>query len=266
MTEEPVKREGTVTLECSVRTLKESLAPLVALNDEALLTFQADSVSTVVVDPAHIALVRMKLSNHIQICGNADSFAVEVEPVMRVLKELEPLAAKVRLRLTAALGKDSLYIETEDGGFRWSQRCLSHELISVAKMPYLTDRLKDLGLFKTKRILDGIKLMAPVSDHFKLINDSNFRFGVWLTCEDLGSSEEGFLSWRISHEKDAMRSVVVRSSFPMEYFENFLRSIPIEGHVRLSGDLDFPLVMDFWFADQLGEGTFYLAPRIESGD
>lgn len=265
--EQEVKREGTITLECSVKTLREFLAPLVALRDEAKFTVSPNGISTVVVDPAHICMVSLKLGHeafsNISICGFADSFALDTDRFFAVLKNLEPLVEKVRLVVSIREDtKDQLSISNKDGSFHWSFDCPDLETISEHRMPDL--KLKDLGPFKTKKMLDGLRIMSAITDHVRVINDPDFRFGVWFQCEDKDNREA--LSWQISEIGDSMRSEKVRSIYPLDYLLELLKALPAEGSAYMLLGTDYPLRLEFSFAQGTGEGTYYLAPRIESGD
>jgi proliferating cell nuclear antigen len=56
----------------------------------------------------------------------------------------------------------------------------------------------------------------------------------------------------------------VRSLFPLDYFSNMIRAIPVGTVVTMSVGNDYPVKLEFSIADGRGTVNYLLAPRIES--
>ena len=98
-----------------------------------------------------------------------------------------------------------------------------------------------------------------MSDHLALISSPD---GFEMFSEGDTDSVNLKLSKDLLEKLDCKEKV--RSLFPLDYFSNIVKVISTPTTVTLSLGSDYPVKLEFNFADEKGSVTYLLAPRIES--
>ena len=234
--------------------LKEIINVVSTLVDEVKLGVGQDGLSLKAVDPAHVAMVELKLSKDAfeELKASSGELGIDIEKLKDVLK--------------LAKSGDVLHMEHNE-----DQNKLVLTLANITRRMSLVDttgmsdpKVPNLAYpakvsLSVDDLSQGIRASEAVSDHIalKLAND-----GFELACE--GDTD----SVSLKLKKDLLKSLEVkeaaRSLFSLDYFSNMIRAIPAGQDVTLNLGNDYPVRVEFKIADGDGTVMYLLAPRIES--
>jgi proliferating cell nuclear antigen len=111
----------------------------------------------------------------------------------------------------------------------------------------------------SEELQKGIKAAESISDHIALTAQPE-------GFEMVSEGDTDSVSLKLS--KDQLVSLEckesVRSLFPLDYFSNMIRAIPMGTVITMSLGNDYPVKLEFSIADGRGTVNYLLAPRIES--
>lgn len=236
--------------------LKQVLKILITVTDEVKLLVDPDDIQTCVLDPAHVALVSLKLEKD----GFEEYEATECELGLDLLK----------LKEFIGLAKDSdkVYLEHDEeknklvgkiGPLTRRMGLIGTDGISSPNIPELT--LPAHISIATMELEKGMKASYTLSTHVTLKADMlGFELSakgdtddvsMWLSKEDL-----------IEHEC----TKPVSSKFSEDYLTPAIKSVPKGLPVVLRLGQDYPLKMEYSIAGGLGSVVHLIAPRIETED
>jgi len=234
--------------------LKEIINVVSPLVDEVKLTVGPDGIQLKAVDPAHVAMVELKLSKDAfeELKATSGELGVDIEKLKDVLK-----LAKSGDVIAMEHNEDQNKLVLNIANITRRMSLVDTTGMSDPKVPNLAYPAK--VVLSVDDLNQGIRASESVSDHIalKLAND-----GFELACE--GDTD----SVSLKLKKDLLKSVEVkeatRSLFSLDYFSNMIRAIPPGQDVTLNLGNDYPVRVEFKIADGDGQVMYLLAPRIES--
>lgn len=235
-------------------TLKGVVDVVSTLVDEAKFNIDADGMELKAVDPAHVAMVDLKVQKSAfeEFSADETELGIDLDKIKEVLRlsragdiiEMEQDEAKNRLVLNV-------------GNITRRMNLVDTAGMSDPKVPNLN--LPAKITVTSDELQKGIRAAESVSDHIAL-NASPEGFEMY--------SEGDTDSVSLRLPKDLLISLdvseKVKSLFPLDYFSNMVRSIPAGSVVTINLGSDFPVKLEFEIADKQGSVDYLLAPRIES--
>ena len=235
-------------------TLKGIVDVVSTLVDEAKFNINPDGFSLKAVDPAHVAMVDLEIGKEAfeEFEAEESELGIDLDKIKEVLRLarsgdiIDMEQDEERNRLILIVGNVSRRMNLVDTTG-----------MSDPKVPNL-DLPANISV-KAEELQRGIRAAESVSDHIALTSD-NDGFEMFSEGDTDSVSlklEKGEL---ISHQVDEP----VRSLFPLDYFSNMIKAIPSGTAVRIALGSDYPVKMHFSIADDAGNVTYLLAPRIES--
>lgn len=236
--------------------LKEVVNVVSTLVDEVKFTVNADGLTLRAVDPAHIAMVDLRLGRDAFEDFKADETEIGID-IDKLNQFLKLARSDDVIDIKHDEEKRRLNIAVGDITRRMS--LIDTTGMSDPKVPSLN--LPAKLTVKADDLVQGIKASESVSDHIALTASPE---GFEMTCE--GDMDQ--VNWKKA--KKDMESLEapssVRSLFPLEYFSNMLKAVPGGSSVTMFLGNDYPVKVEFQIAGGKGEVRYLLAPRIESGD
>ncbi len=240
--------------EIKAEILRDVVDIIQTIVDEVKFNFEEDGLSLKAVDPAHVAMVEMHLKKDAFISYEAKGTELGI-----ALNKLDQF-----LKLSSPSDKVTLeHVDDEN-------RLILKVNNITQKMPILdtagmTDpsvpqlelpiNIKLIG----KHLQTGVKASQNIADHIAIsVGKNGFEM----------FSEEDEDSVKLSLTKDELEEIEasedVRSLFALDYFANMIKSVDGNKIVELEMGKDYPVKLQFEFADGNGSVMFLLAPRIES--
>ena len=237
-------------------TLKEIVTIVSTLVDEAKFSITPDGIRLRAVDPAHVAMVDLKLNKEAFEEYKADESELgidvtKLEQFLRLAKAgeiIDIMNDEEKRRLNVAVGNTTKRMSLIDTTG-----------MSEPKVPNLN--LPAKVTLKIEDISQGIKASESVSDHIALtVTKDSFE----MVCE--GDTDQVQMKLLKDQLIELECEEKVKSLFPLEYFSNMMRAIPSQAKITLNLGNDYPVKIEFSIANGNGSVVFLLAPRIESGD
>ena len=233
-----------------MRTIVETLGVVV---EEARLDFGDDGLTVRVVDPSHVAMIKMEVDSAAFEAWNIDETKLGLE--MRKLKEILALAGAgdmVELAYNDESGQATINIGRIDLNLRpLDNTTLSPPNVPTIELPCgVTIAGSDLAL--------ALRAARQVGDlvNFSL-TDSSFTVNV------SGSTD----SVDVTFTKDELVAIdcseAARSQYSLTYLTPMAKIFQGIEHVSLRFGENFPLKLTFDFADGAGHVEYFLAPRVE---
>jgi proliferating cell nuclear antigen len=234
--------------------LKEVVDVISTLVDEAKVIATKSGIAIKVVDPAHVAMIDLKLqkSGFEEYKADDIELGLDVDKIKEVLRLAKP--------------GDMIFIEHDQeknrlvfkvGNITRKMSLVDITGMSEPKVPNLNLPVK--VVVKTDELRQGIRASESVSDHIALVATSE---GFELVSE--GDTD----SVNLKLGKELLEELVckedTRSLFPLDYFSNIIKTIGSASIITMHMGNDYPVKMEFTIANDKGEVTYLLAPRIES--
>ena len=233
-----------------MRTIVETLGVVV---EEARLDFAEDGLSVRVVDPSHVAMIKMEVDSAAFETWEVDETKLGLE--MRKLKDILSLATAddmVELAYNDESGQATINI----GRIDLKLRPLDNTTLSPPNVPSLelpcgvTIAGSDFG--------QALRAARQVGDLVNLsLTETTFSVNV------NGSTD----SVHVEFSKDELVAIdcseAARSQYSLTYLipmTKIMQGIP---NVNLRFGENFPLMITFDFADGAGHVEYFLAPRVE---
>lgn len=234
--------------------LKEVVDIVGTLVDEAKFSVGKEGIALKAVDPAHVAMVDLSLDKGAFEEYKADECELGLD--IDKLKEVLKLArAGDIIGIKHDEEKNKLILNV--GNITRRMSLVDTAGLSDPKVPNL-DLPAKISI-KVDELKQGIRASESVSDHLALISSPD---GFEMFSEGDTDSVNLKLSKDLLEKLDCKEKV--RSLFPLDYFSNIVKVISTPTTVTLSLGSDYPVKLEFNFADEKGSVTYLLAPRIES--
>jgi proliferating cell nuclear antigen len=235
-------------------TLKGIVEVVSTLVDEAKFNIDANGFELKAVDPAHVAMVDLKVGKGAfeEFSADETELGIDLDKIKEVLRlsrsgdliELEQDADKNRLIINVGNITRRMNLVDTTG--------MSDPKVPIVSLPAKITVTSD-------ELQRGIRAAESVSDHIAL-NATPDGFEMY------SEGDTDSVSLKLSKELLITLECTekVRSLFPLDYFSNMVRSIPSGSVVSISLGNDYPVKLQFEIADKKGSVNYLLAPRIES--
>ncbi|HVO78192.1 MAG TPA: proliferating cell nuclear antigen (pcna) [Methanomassiliicoccales archaeon] len=235
-------------------TLKSIVDVVSTLVDEAKFNVDPKGVALKAVDPAHVAMIDLKIEQSAFEEYEADETELGVD--LDKIKEVLRLARGGDI-ISLSQDEDKNRLVVDVGNVTRRMNLVDTTGMSDPKVPNLN--LPAKIALTAEELQKGIKAAESISDHIALT----------ATPEGFEMVSEGDTdSVTLKLPKDKLVSLDckdnVRSLFPLDYFSNMIRAIPVGTVVSMNLGNDYPVKMEFTIADGKGTVSYLLAPRIES--
>ena len=234
--------------------LKEVVDIVGTLVDEAKFSVGKEGIALKAVDPAHVAMVDLSLDKGAFEEYKADEceLGIDIDKLKEVLK-LARSGDIIGIKHDEEKNKLILNV----GNITRRMSLVDTAGLSDPKVPNL-DLPAKISI-RVDELKQGIRASESVSDHLALISSPD---GFEMFSEGDTDSVNLKLSKDLLEKLDCKEKV--RSLFPLDYFSNIVKVISTPTTVTLSLGSDYPVKLEFNFADEKGSVTYLLAPRIES--
>lgn len=236
--------------------IKDFVSTLRAIVDEAKITITPDGLATRAVDPANVAMYDIELSTAAFESYDATEgiLGVNLERLEEVLK-LANKGDLVQLVFDTKTFKLGIHVD----GVEFTMACIDPD--SIRAEPDIPDM--DLPASVTAESDDlsrGVKAADMVSDHIRLhLNEDARTFNI------VAEGDTDDVTFELK-ESDVSEMVVAEANalFSLDYMKDLVKEIPKGEEATLTFGSDFPVMMDYEFADGDGTVLSMLAPRIQS--
>jgi len=240
--------------EIKSEVLKELVEIVGTIVDEVKINLDEDGLSLKAVDPAHVAMVDLSLSK--------DAF----ESYEANETELGLNLNKVEQFLKLSGSGDIISIDHDEDENRLTMQVNSitrqMALLDTAGMTDPNVPSLDLPLnlkIRGEYLLNGVKASENISDHVSITaNPDGFEI----------FSEEDEDTVRLSLNEDDLEELSaneeVRSLFALDYFSSMIKCVSKDAILDIELGADYPIKIEFGFAEGDGNVRYLLAPRIES--
>ncbi len=240
--------------EINSNVLKDLVEIVGTIVDEVKINLTEDGLSLKAVDPAHVAMVDLDLDK-----DAFESYEANETEIGLNLKKVEQF-----LKLAGAGDVVRMEHDEEDNRLVMEVNNITQKmaLLDTAGMTDPNVPSLDLPLnlkVKGKHVLNGVKASENISDHISITaNPDGF--------EILSEEDEDMV--RLSLGEDDLEELSaneeVRSLFALDYFSNMIKCVSKETTLDIELGADYPIKIEFSFAEDNGNVRYLLAPRIES--
>ncbi|MDD1743369.1 MAG: proliferating cell nuclear antigen (pcna) [Methanomassiliicoccales archaeon] len=235
-------------------TLKGIVDVVSTLVDEAKFNVNAKGVSLKAVDPAHVAMVDLKIDKSAfeEFAADDTELGIDLDKIKEVLR-----LSRAGDIITMSQDEDKNRLVINVGNVTRRMNLVDTTGMSDPKVPNIS--LPAKVAVNSEELQKGIKAAESISDHIALIATAD-------GFEMISEGDTDSASLKLT--KDMVVSLEckenVRSLFPLDYFSNMIRAIPSGTVVSMSIGNDYPVKLEFAIADGKGTVDYLLAPRIES--
>lgn len=240
--------------EINSNVLKDLVEIVGTIVDEVKINLTEDGLSLKAVDPAHVAMVDLDLNK-----DAFESYEANETEIGLNLKKVEQF-----LKLSGAGDVIRMEHDEEDNRLVMEVNNITQKmaLLDTAGMTDPNVPSLDLPLnlkVKGKHVLNGVKASENISDHISITaNPDGF--------EILSEEDEDMV--RLSLGEDDLEELSaneeVRSLFALDYFSNMIKCVSKDTILDIELGADYPIKIEFSFAEDNGNVRYLLAPRIES--
>lgn len=234
-----------------IKDIIDVTSPLV---NEAKFNINAKGITLRAVDPAHVAMVDLEITEKAFDEYKADDMELGID--------LDKLSGIMKLATTG----DTVTLEYDEESNRLIVRIGNlvrrMGLIDTAGMP--DSKVPNLELpakaiLRASEISKGVRASEAVSDHLALsVDKESFE----LSAE--GDTDTVHLKLPKELLVELHAPGKFKSLFSIDYFSNMIKPVRAEDPITISLGTDNPIRIDFDIAQKNGHVTYLLAPRIES--
>ena len=240
--------------------LKEILDLFNAVVTEVKFEFRPGGVEVTAVDPAHVAMLALKMPRsaftEYHFDGELSTWAFDVE----VWKKGIPKGSKNDL-VTLERARDRVVVSV--GPFVKEYELLDPSIVTKPRIPKIeAGNSFTMGQYELRESFKGAEDVSD-SIRFELTCDG-------LVVKSIADSRE----FKADFPKDMIKEIVcadgelIKSSYPLEYLLKLFKAMKTVDEVKTSFNNDYPLIAEFklasgMIADEQPEMKFLLAPRME---
>lgn len=240
--------------EIKTEKLKDMVEILETIVDEVKLNIDGEGITIKAVDPAHVAMVDMSLKKEAFESYEAEETELGIN-LNKIDQFLALASAGSVVKLEHVEDENRLTLQVENITRKMP-------LLDTAGMTDPSVPQLDLPIslkLEGKHLLKGVKASQNISDHVAITAGPD-GFEIF--------SEEDEDNVRLSLLEDDLLELnakeEVRSLFALDYFSNMIKSVGANTPIHVELGKDYPIKMEFDYADENGHVRFLLAPRIES--
>ncbi len=240
--------------EIKSEVLKELVEIVGTIVDEVKINLDEDGLSLKAVDPAHVAMVDLSLNE-----DAFESYEAEETEIGLNLNKVDQF-----LKLSKSGDIIELDHDEEENRLTMKTNRITRKmaLLDTAGMTDPNVPSLDLPLnlkIKGRYLLNGVKASENISDHISITaNPDGFEI----------FSEEDEDTVRLSLSEDDLEELnaneEVRSLFALDYFSSMVKCVSKDAILDIELGADYPIKIQFDFAEGNGDVRYLLAPRIES--
>ena len=257
---EPETGDATGKISLPYSRLKEILDLFNVVVTEAKFEFRPDGVEVIAVDPAHVAMLALKMPKsaftEYHFDGELSTWAFDVED----WKKSIPKGSKNDL-VTLERARDRVIVSV--GPFVKEYTLLDPSTVTRPRIPKIeAENSFTMGQYELRESFKGAEDVSD-SIRFELTRDG-------LVMKSIADSRE----FKAGFSKDMIKEIVcvdgepVKSSYPLEYLLKLFKAMKTVDEVKTSFKNDYPLTAEFKLAsgkmtDEQPEMKFLLAPRME---
>jgi len=234
--------------------LKEVVDVVSTLVDEAKLSATKTGISIKVVDPAHVAMIELNLgkSGFEEFKADDMELGIDIDKTKEVLRLAKP---GEMIQMEHDEERNRLIFRV--GNITRRMSLVDTVGMSDPKVPNLNLPVK--VVVKAEEIRQGIRASESVSDHIALVANPE---GFEMQSEGDTDSVNLKLGKELLEELDCKEET--RSLFPLDYFSNIVKTVGTASIITMHMGSDYPVKLEFSIANEKGDVTYLLAPRIES--
>lgn len=226
-------------------------SPLV---NEVKLNINSKGIFLRAVDPAHVAMIDLNITNEAFEEYKADDMELGID--------MDKLSGIMRLSTAGDLISLD-YDETANrlivtiGNLVRKMSLIDTAGMPDPKMPNLN--LPAKAIIKASEINRGVKASEAVSDHLAIkVNKDNFELFAEGDTDTVNLKLPKDLLVELKSDSN------YKSLFSIDYFSNMIKPLKGEDNVTIHLGNDNPIKLEFDIADKKGHVKYLLAPRIES--
>lgn len=234
-----------------LKSLIDAAAPLV---DEIKLQVTPEGLAVKTVDPAHVAMVDITLAGKAFQEYKATDLELGVD--LDKLKEILALGSADEV-LGLEFKEDQNRLVIHLGNLVRRMSLIDPSGMPDPKVPNLN--LPNRVRVKTSELQQGIKASKSISDHLALVADES-------AFEVVAEGDTDTVNLKLSKNQlvELKATEKTKSLFSLDYFSNLVKAADGSEDLTLNLGSDYPVRIEFDFADGHGHVTYLLAPRIEN--
>ncbi len=238
-------------IKVGVKDLKELTNLLLTLVNEAKFEFTGDGLVVKAVDPAHVAMIILKVEpqGFMEYEVEEEELGVDLDKVKDILK----LASSGD---TVEITREENKLTFQIGNLTRSMALIDTSSLSVPKVPNLV--LPGKVVIPKSDFVNGIKAAETITDSIVLkLTPTEF--------EMYAQGDED--SVRLNMPKDMLKEIQceepLKSMYPVDYLLKLAKAMDSADYVTIYLGTDYPVKIVFDIVNGNGEATYLLAPRIE---
>ncbi len=234
--------------------LKELVEIVGTIVDEVKINLDENGLSLKAVDPAHVAMVDLTLKSE-----GFESYEANETELGLNLNKIDQF-----LKLAGSGDIIKIVHDEEDNRLTMNVRNITQKmpLLDTAGMTDPNVPSLDLPIslrIKGEHLLNGVKASENISDHISITaNPDGFEI---FSEEDENEVE---MSLGEDELEELSASEEVRSLFALDYFSDMVKCVSRDTILAIELGADYPIKIQFDFAEGNGNVRYLLAPRIES--
>jgi len=234
--------------------LKEITDMVSAIVEETRAVIDEEEFRIEAVDSSNVAMVVLSVQPN-----GFDEYEVDGEKELGLrLNKIQDFLRIVDKGETIVLTEEEGRLRAESGNLRQSMPLLDTESMSPPNIPDL-DLSSEIKM-KADFLQTGVKAADSISDHLKVKADNKkLRFFAEGDQDEIDMTLYANEFPNYSVEKE------IESMFAIDYLKGMVKPISAKAPVFLRLGPDFPIEIEYRFAEGNGKATMMLAPRIESG-
>jgi len=233
--------------------LKEITDMVSAIVEETRAVVDEEEFRIEAVDSSHVAMVVLSMQPN-----GFEEYEVEGEKELGlILERIQDFLRIVDKGEIVVLTEEDGRLKAESGNLRQTMPLLDTEGMSTPDIPDL-DLASEVKM-KADFFQTGVKAADSVSDHLKVkADDMKLRF--------LAEGDQDEIDMTLYADQFATYSVEkeIESMFAIDYLKEMVSPISANAPVFVRLGPDYPIEIEYWFAEGNGKATMMLAPRIES--
>ncbi len=236
-----------------MEVLRELVEIIATLVPEAKLVVSSDGISVKAVDPSHVAMLVLNLKSTVfeEFTGEPTELGVDIEKFKEILRLSKP-GDLIDLQYDG--GKNRLVVKV--GKITRHMSVIDAAGITEPKVPNVAP--PGVAKVKMEELRQGIRGTESISDHVTLTLDPE-----GFTMHSEGETDRVDMHLGKDGLEHLQVPETVKSMYPLDFLSNMVKSITTSPDVTLHVGNEYPLKIVFSVANQKGEATFLLAPRVE---
>jgi proliferating cell nuclear antigen len=262
--DEPENRPDTLTTAIEAGTLQQTVDILLSVADECIFNLGRDGLTVRLVDPANVYMADVTLSDDAFERVGEGQFAIGVN-----LDRLDDILGKADgddvVELVLDLEVEKLHLEFSNVEMDFA----GIDPDSVRAEPDLPDLdLPNEFESQAKHLQRAVDICKMVSDHARVHGDLQDQC-IRLTAE--GDVDDARVELRedlgfadVREDASSLFSIGEDSSGSPGYLDEALGAIPKTTPISVTFGEDFPIWIEWEFAEGTGQVTQMIAPRIEA--